>query len=78
MATDSRRTTMTTKNVFWIVLADASQTAVTKRHADEQSARDEAERLVRKEGRPFFVAKALYCFEPQAAPVVCNVLVEDD
>lgn len=69
---------MTTTNVFWIVLADANQTTVTRRHADEQSARDEAQRLVRKEGRPFFVAKVLYCFEPQAAPVVCNVLVDGD
>ena len=69
---------MTTKNIFWVVLADANQTTITKRHTDEQSARDEAERLVRKEGGPFFVAKVLYCFEPQATPVVCNVLVEGD
>ena len=65
-----------TTNVFWIVIADKNQTAVTKRHADERSARDEAERLVRKEGRPFFVARVMYRFEPQVAPVVCNVLVD--
>lgn len=64
---------MTTQNVFWIVMADASPTAVTKLHSDERSARDEAERLVRKEGRPFFVARVMYRFEPQ---VVCNVLVD--
>ena len=69
---------MTTTNVFWIVLADANQPTVTKRHTDEQAARDEAERLASREGRPFFVAKVLYCFEPQAVPVVCNVLVEGD
>ena len=50
---------MTTKNIFWVVLADANQTTITKRHADENPQRDEAERLVRKPGRAVLSGSAV-------------------
>lgn len=57
---------------FWIVMRDDRNNYFSKRHPTEKEARQEAERLCRKEKVTFFVFEVCACVEALQTPVVWN------
>ena len=55
---------------FWVVIRDRTETYISKRHASEDEAKAEAERLCKKENARFIVLKVSAYVEPQEPPIV--------
>ncbi|CAG0946648.1 hypothetical protein ANRL1_03165 [Anaerolineae bacterium] len=64
---------------FYVVMrADVPQTTVSIRHETESAAREEAERLVQKTGKPFVVLQAIASVQIAQFPVKWLNVGEDD
>jgi hypothetical protein len=61
---------------FWIVMRDQDATRVMFRHASEEEAKAEAERLSKKEKARFFVLEVTAMVEPMDTPVEWKTINE--
>lgn len=68
MSTDTH--TNNTEAKFWIIVREGAQTSAQhKRHFSEESARNEAERLAKKEQAKFYVLALVGSVAPLEIPV---------